>query len=103
VQLQINLFLELLKYSFLLSGLDNDPKQKALVSHSLRVMWITLTILEEEARCLGDFSRPDPLQLHYMYSVLHFVLGPGIYFIYMEIVTFSEFKLYMPKSPLLDP
>ncbi len=66
-------------------------------------MWITSTILEEEARCLGDFSRPDPIQLHYMYSVLHFVLGPGIHFIYMEIVKlfFSWFTLYMSTSPLV--
>jgi hypothetical protein len=55
-QLQIDLFLELHKHSF--SGLDN-PIQKAIVSHSLRVMWITLTVLEEEARCSGDFARPD--------------------------------------------
>jgi hypothetical protein len=37
----------------------HDATQKAIVTHSLRVMWITLTVLEEEDRCLGEFARPD--------------------------------------------
>jgi len=36
---------------------DDTPFQKAIFTQSLRAIWITLTVLEEEERCAGEFSR----------------------------------------------
>ena len=55
-QLQLELLLETHKDKF--KDLDH-PFQKAIITHSLRVMWITLTVLEEEERCTNEFSRQD--------------------------------------------
>lgn len=41
------------------SGLDGDPMKTAIASQSLRAMWLTLTVLEEEERCNTDFARQD--------------------------------------------
>ena len=55
-QLQLELLLETHKDNF--NNLDH-PFQKAIMTHSLRVIWITLTVLEEEERCNKEFSRQD--------------------------------------------
>lgn len=37
----------------------DDPMENAIVSQSLRVMWLTLVVLEEEERCNNEFARQD--------------------------------------------
>lgn len=37
---------------------DSYPMQQALLLQNLRVMWITLTVLEEEKLCYGDSQQP---------------------------------------------
>lgn len=44
----------------LLSPLTQEPFQKALLLQNLRVMWITLTVIEEEKLCLSDQEPPAP-------------------------------------------
>ena len=41
---------------------NKDPLEKAILSQSLRVIWLALTVLEEEAQCLEDKApfKPQP-------------------------------------------
>jgi hypothetical protein len=40
-------------------ALADNPAENAIMTHSLRVMWLTLVVLEEEERCNTEFARQD--------------------------------------------
>jgi len=47
------------RFDDLLDSDGSDPVETAIMTQSLRVIWLTLVVLEEEERCNTEFARQD--------------------------------------------